>query len=213
MKANTYNSRGAAPGPQCPSTRIPDDEMTRDRRGPNCECRRRAFTLVELLVVLGIVALLLGLLLPALQKARRSSRAAACAATLKGVGAGWVMYAQASPNELPHAISLPSALPPPAGQVTIMAALARQVPDAHAYRCAADDRDYFARYGTSYEYWPGILIALDPANARTLAQYAKHHPDQVPVLGDAEVFHPIPARPTRRLALYFDGHVDEFKTP
>lgn len=54
--------------------------------------RRRAFSLVELLVVISIVSLLLALLLPALSKARQASRQVACLAQQRQLGVAWGSY-------------------------------------------------------------------------------------------------------------------------
>jgi prepilin-type N-terminal cleavage/methylation domain-containing protein/prepilin-type processing-associated H-X9-DG protein len=63
--------------------------------------RLHAFSLIELLVVLAVIALLMGLLLPALGAARGGARAVRCLANLRTIGQGVTMYAGDFRGHLP----------------------------------------------------------------------------------------------------------------
>ncbi len=65
----------------------PGDEVRRDRANTV-----GGFTLIELLVVVAVIAVLIGVLLPALGKARASARRVQCASNQRQIAMGWSMY-------------------------------------------------------------------------------------------------------------------------
>lgn len=71
----------------------------------------RAFTLVELLGVLVVIALLAGLLLPALGRARQHALATACRSHLRQQGLAWELYLGEQGDRFPDRRDLKSALP------------------------------------------------------------------------------------------------------
>ncbi len=80
--------------------------------------RRRGFTLVELLVVIGVVATLIAILMPSLIKARESANRIKCLSNLRQIGNGLLLYTLSNQGWMPPAINIvynyadPNASPP-----------------------------------------------------------------------------------------------------
>lgn len=63
---------------------------------------RRAFSLIELLVVISVIAVLIALILPALGKSRDASRATKCLANVRSIGQALTSYADEHHDRFPH---------------------------------------------------------------------------------------------------------------
>src|SRR5262245_59879480 len=71
------------------------------------ESKIRAFMLVELLVVIGIIAVLISILLPALSKARRQAYTLQCSSNMRQVATALIMYINENKQRHP-----PAGIPP-----------------------------------------------------------------------------------------------------
>lgn len=179
-------------------------------------CKERGFTLVELLVVVGIIAVLIGLLMPVLGKVREGARRTACRAALRDMGQRFQMYLQQSHQILPLVNIQPSLQPPLNNAPTLVDLLEPYTHGARqSYRCPDDHfvvgapngfETYFDREGSSYQYqllpFAGMNVAdhrIYPRNGATA--------DRVRVVEDYEAFHDVPGANDSMNVLYLDGHV------
>ena len=165
--------------------------------------RARAFSIIELLVVIGIIGILLALLLPTLSSARRQSRALTCKAQLQNIGAAFQMYLNENDGWYPPAPYSPTFNP---NRLTLVNDfLGRYVEDnKRIWRCPSDDH-YFPKYGLSYSYYQELG---DRKITQTFFYKVLRSSSLVPILWDAEgSFHGgnVPFN-----WLFADGHVDNF---
>jgi prepilin-type N-terminal cleavage/methylation domain-containing protein len=178
---------------------------------------RRAFTLIEILVTLGVIVLLIAITLPALRHARESARRASCLANLRSFGVAFTLYRDANRNRLPIAYEIANVS---VGRLQPFDALAEHL-DAPLpvrgrtgligviapYKCPSDSV-FAPEFGFSYHYWAVdfFRVAPNPDPGTFVArQYDDDHSE--PLLIDRhQHYRPIPnITNSAGHALWLDG--------
>jgi len=148
---------------------------------------RHGFTLVELLVVIGIIAILMGLLLPTLSKSCRAAQQVACASNLRQLGYAFTLYAQDWKDMYP-AWNDPDASAP--GIWLWMGRGFRKVLEPYAQRggnspgvffCPADGTSEDKYDYTSYAY--SMCFYHSPAQINAMTTTASAYTNPVPAMG------------------------------
>jgi prepilin-type N-terminal cleavage/methylation domain-containing protein/prepilin-type processing-associated H-X9-DG protein len=162
--------------------------------------RQTAFTLVELLVVIGIIAILLALVLPAYQRIKAGGQAAACLGNLRQVGAGLNGYLSDNNFTMP---TLQLARSSVNDNVPVIDnTLNKYLTDPRCFSCPSDNQQLGVTTGTSY-FWNVALNGQALANLNFLSLTTNS--SQIPILSDKVGWHLYLDNKVN--ILYADGHV------
>ena len=175
------------------------------RRHAGCACR--AFTLVEMLVVIAIIAVLAGLLLPVIGKAKEQGRSTACLSNLRQIGLALQLYTQENESKMPFiydALISTNATVITNQPPTIDVVLTNHLGSPKILRCPSDRKDLFARTGSSYS-WNSLINGQD---AEHLSVFGfGFDPHQIPLTFDKEAFHLGAGGGKGVNYLHADGHI------
>jgi prepilin-type N-terminal cleavage/methylation domain-containing protein/prepilin-type processing-associated H-X9-DG protein len=185
------------------------------RRLDGSDVPRRGFTLVELLVVIGIIAVLISVLLPTLGKARESANAVKCMANLRQLGQAVQIYVGQSRGILPIGLVFTNDTidgPPGSSNVyrggslnwttLLMAVMTKQASGEYADQKKLGQENAGAR---SVFFCPTVFVP-NQVNHEAIAHYSTHPrlmPDLTAIDGYRTYSPPNPpGSPTRRLVPY-----------
>jgi len=166
--------------------------------------RCRAFTFVELLIVVAVIAVLTALLLPALIQSKEAGRSTGCLGNLHQIGLSLQIYVQDNQNMLPvmYDRSTNSLFTNrPAMNVVLAPSVGGS---SNIFRCPSDKQHLFELTGSSYAW----NVLLNGQDADHLMIMTNRYPlTQIFVVFDKEKFHLTRGAARAINYLYADGHI------
>jgi prepilin-type N-terminal cleavage/methylation domain-containing protein/prepilin-type processing-associated H-X9-DG protein len=194
--------------------------------------QNKGFTLVELLTVIGIIGVLVSLLLPAIQRARESSRSTQCKSNLRQIGLAMTQYLdrQGERGKFPQTARLPKTQNPDKlpSLYDVLSPFCEN--NREIFACPSDyfmptpdengvisdeDRRYETwhdREGLSYEY-PSVRFEFKTRPEVLDTKAGTVGTSVVWIVYDFDAFHGSPGENGARNYAYLDGHVDAVIVP
>lgn len=161
--------------------------------------RGQAFTLVELLVVIVIIAMLSVLIVPASERVLHSARASHCLGNLRNLGAALQLYLGDHNNQLPELVMGRESKDEEKPAIdTVLNAYAE---NPQVFHCKADNRGLYEKTGSSY-LWNSLINGQNIASLDFMGFI--HDGSRIPLISDKENFHKF--RDVQVNILYVDGH-------
>lgn len=182
--------------------------------------RRPAFTLIELIVTIMIIAILMAIALPFLKGARETAKRAACMVNLKSLATATEQYRSKQAGELPWSTrrtNIAVGHRAPLDEIALYldtSAPGTVGPDAlpsAPWRCPSD-AEIAVQTGWSYVYLPTDIMNYfefrSSAAGRQATRYFDEHPES-PIFAEGTSFHDPSGTGRRRLVATLDGAVSE----